>query len=188
MGVKVPETPEHIVEEKQPFGESDIDKAVEIMQQIYDKTNKHYRRFFEDELEHDLEIFPKPVFYTAEIQRGQSRGVESSWFSFGGGQQDESGQESTIRTVGKFKGTIEITNPARKQKFEDEKDELLKEIFEVLSELYQKKTGEHKAFDLSCAETSEDKATFIADCDSMGFKMPKLVALIEDISFAGMIK
>lgn len=40
------------------------------MQQIYDKTNKHYRRFFEDELENDTVIFPKPVFYNIDIHRG----------------------------------------------------------------------------------------------------------------------
>lgn len=50
---------------------------------------------------------------------------------FGGGsnQQDESGQETTLRKVGMFKGTIEIVNSERKRKFEEEKDQLLAEIF-----------------------------------------------------------
>ena len=65
--------------------------AVELMQQIYNKTNKHYRRFYEDELENDPEIFPKGIFHTENIIRGQSRGVEKSWFSFGAGNEDESG-------------------------------------------------------------------------------------------------
>ena len=145
MGVKIPSAvaaPGIEEEAKEPFGEDEIDKAVQIMQDVYDKTNKHYRRFFEDELENDPEIFPKPIFYTADIQRGQSRGVESSWFSFGGGQQDESGQESTIRSVGKFKGTIDIFNRERKQKYEDEKEELIEELFSLLSDLYQKRTGD----------------------------------------------
>lgn len=57
------------------------------MREIYDKSNKHYRVFFEDELEHDESIFDpkKPIFYNAEIMRGQTRGVEKSWFSFGAG-------------------------------------------------------------------------------------------------------
>ncbi len=61
------------------------------MQKIYAKTNKHYRVYFEDELEHNKEIFDKPIFYTAEIMRGQTRGVEKGWFDFGAGNQDESG-------------------------------------------------------------------------------------------------
>ena len=91
--------------------EEEVKEAVDLMQQVYDKTNKHYRRFFEDELENDKEIFPKPIFTNIEIKRGQSRGVEKSWF--GGGNQDESGQESTIRVIGKFKGVIDIYNPGR---------------------------------------------------------------------------
>ena len=101
--------------------ETKIRKAIEIMNQVYEKTNKHYRRYFEDELEHNEEIFSKNVFTNIDIKRGQSRGVEKSWFSFGGGQQDESGQESTIRTIGTFKGTIEIFNTERKARFEAEK-------------------------------------------------------------------
>lgn len=88
------------------------------MEKVYDATNKHYRRYFEDELENDPTIFPKPVFYSNGITRGQSRGVEKSWFSFGSGQQDESGQESTISQVGKFKGTIEIVNKEQAEIFE----------------------------------------------------------------------
>ena len=112
------------------------------MQEVYEKTNKHYRRFFEDELENDKELFPKPIFYNMDIMRGQSRGVEKSWFSFGDSNQDESGQESTIRKVGTFKGTIEIINKEQKEKFEKEKAELLNEIFKNLSVLYRRKTGE----------------------------------------------
>ena len=69
----------------------DIDVATQILSEVYSKTNKHYRVFFEDELEHDSDIFPKPIFYNAPIMRGQSRGVEKSWLSFGGGNEDESG-------------------------------------------------------------------------------------------------
>ena len=156
------------------------------MQEVYDKTNKHYRRFFEDELEHDKEIFPKPIFYNMDIMRGQSRGVEKSWF--GGGQQDESGQESTIRKVGTFKGTIEIVNNEEKAEFEAEKGRLLEEIFQNLSVLYRRKTGEGQEFDLDVVETAERKADFQADCEKMGLKMPQLTDFLEDVAFEGMIK
>lgn len=106
------------------------------MQKVYDKTNKHYRRFYEDELENDPEIFSKPVFLNVDIKRGQSRGVEKSFFSFGASNQDESGQESTIRTVGKFKGVVDIVNTEIKQKYEAKKEMLLSKIFESLETLY----------------------------------------------------
>lgn len=32
--------------------------------------NKHYRRFFPDELENNKEIFPKSPFHTANVVRG----------------------------------------------------------------------------------------------------------------------
>jgi len=49
-----------------------INLAVRLMRDIYDKSNKHYRVYFEDELEHDETIFdPKrPIFYNADIKRG----------------------------------------------------------------------------------------------------------------------
>ena len=97
--------------------DEEVKTALEMMEQVYEKTNKHYRRFFEDELENDKDIFPKPIFYNIDIKRGQSRGVEKSWF--GGGDQDESGQESNIRVVGKFKGVIDIYNKERREKFEN---------------------------------------------------------------------
>lgn len=123
------------------------------MQQVYDKTNKHYRRFFEDELENDKEIFPKPIFTNIEIKRGQSRGAEKSWF--GGGQQDESGQESTIRVIGKFKGVVEIFNKEKKARYEAKKNARLEELFKLLSDLYHKATGTRQTFDLSVVENEE---------------------------------
>ena len=59
--------------------------VADLMQQVYDKTNLHYRRFFEDELENHKEIFAKNAFYSFELKRGQSRGVQKSLFSFGQG-------------------------------------------------------------------------------------------------------
>ena len=59
-----------IVRENEKAANDAIQEAVGLMQQIYDKTNKHYRVYFEDELEHNKEIFDKEIFYTANIQRG----------------------------------------------------------------------------------------------------------------------
>ena len=36
----------------------------------YTDGRKHYRRFYDDELENDPEIFDKPTFHTFDIMRG----------------------------------------------------------------------------------------------------------------------
>ena len=43
---------------------------MDLLSQIYMLTNKHYRVYFEDELENDRDLFPKPIFVTAPIMRG----------------------------------------------------------------------------------------------------------------------
>lgn len=167
---------------------ADEDAATDLMAKIYEKTNLHYRRFFEDELENNTDIFSKNAFYNFDITRGQSRGVEKSWFSFGGGEEDESGQASTVKVVGKFKGTIEIINNELKAEFEEQKEELLTKIFDSLSRLYEGKTGTKKDFNLNSVETSEDKAALEEDLSRIGLKLPTLVNFMEDVSFGGMIK
>ena len=158
------------------------------MTEVYAKTNKHYRRFYEDELEHDKTIFPKPIFHTFDIMRGQSRGVQKSWFSFGGGQQDESGQESTIRVVGKFKGIVDIYNAERKAQYEQERAELMAQIFEKLSTVYEKETGQKKDFDLTVVESSEAKADFKTTCDSIKLGIPSIIPFFEDMAFSVVVR
>lgn len=151
-------------------------------------TNKHYRRFYDDELENDKEIFPESIFTNIDIKRGQSRGVKKSWFSFGGGQEDESGQESTIRTIGKFKGIIDISNTEDQKLYEAEEKRLLDEIFKTLSQLYESKNNQKKEFKLMCLSTSESKTNFVSDCKKMGVVMPELTTFLEDLAFSKMIK
>jgi hypothetical protein len=58
------------------------------------KTNLHYRKFYEDELENDTSIFadPNEPFRNIDVKRGQSRGLSKSWFSlFSADKEDESG-------------------------------------------------------------------------------------------------
>ena len=166
----------------------DEDKAMEIMQKVYDKTNKHYRRFYEDELENDVEIFAKNPFLSYPIMRGQSRGVEKSWFSFGAQAEDESGEATTEREIGKFKGTIEIVNSEQKEKFEKEKEAKLQGIFSTLSSIFHGKTGTKKEFSLDCVATSEDKAMLMEDLKRCDLRGTSLIPFLEDLAFAGMIK
>ena len=69
----------------------DVQNDNDILKQVVEMTDKHYRRFFDDELENNKDIFPKMPFINADIFRGQTRGLKKSWFSFGGENEDESG-------------------------------------------------------------------------------------------------
>ena len=72
--------------EKDDDEEEEAKKEAEITQ----ITKKHYRSFYNDELENDKELFKRMPFFAYDIWRGQSRGAKkSSWF--GGGDTDESG-------------------------------------------------------------------------------------------------
>ena len=74
--------------------------------------NKHYRRYYEDELENVKEIFSRFPFHTSDVIRGQSRGLSKGFFSWGflAKKTDESGQVSNQKVVGKFKGRLNIEN------------------------------------------------------------------------------
>jgi hypothetical protein len=82
-----------------------------------DKRNKHYRRFYDDELENVKELFPKKAFHTSDIIRGQSRGLSKGFFSWGflAKKTDESGEATNLKTVGMFKGRLNIENIKEKE-------------------------------------------------------------------------
>lgn len=72
---------------------------------------KHYRRFFNDELENVKSVLAiSSPFQTYEIKRGQTRGASAGVFAslFNEVKEDESGQVSTEELMGKFKAVIEV--------------------------------------------------------------------------------
>jgi len=74
-------------------------------------SNKHYRKFYNDELEHNSDLFGEKVFTSVDIVRGQSRGLKKSWWNvFSAQQTDESGESSDKKKVGYFKGRISVFN------------------------------------------------------------------------------
>ena len=95
---------------------------------------KHYRQYYPDELENIKEIFPKASPFTSyDIIRGQSRGLpKGGLFSFLSAKKklDESGQESTLKSVGKFKGIIEIESKGAKEHFTVSKKKMIDELIQ----------------------------------------------------------
>ena len=71
--------------------------------------NLHYRKFYEDELEKDVLLFPDPnePFFKTPIKKGQLHGLKKSWLSFFTPDKiDKSGEVSNETVVGYFKGRV----------------------------------------------------------------------------------
>jgi hypothetical protein len=73
---------------------------------------KHYRKYYPDELENSKEMMGPKTFDEYKLIRGQSRGISKSWLKsiFSREKKDASGEISTVKEVGKFKGLITVQN------------------------------------------------------------------------------
>lgn len=114
-------------------------RKAEEQDRMLDITNLHYRKFYDDELENNKDLFPKMPFISAPIKRGQSRGLKKSWFNvFSTDKVDESGQVSNEKEVGYFKGRIKVSNEAEEKEFKEKKGEKMEQIFDLLRDIHQK--------------------------------------------------
>ena len=71
-------------------------------------------------------------FSSFDIIRGQSRGIDKGGLMslFKKSKQDESGQVSTIKTVGKFKGIVEIEDNLDKKEYYINKKKIINELID----------------------------------------------------------
>lgn len=88
-----------------------------------ESNQKQYRRYFETELEDITELVGESPFNQYDIIRGQSRGASKSLFSQT--KQDEAGQVSTVKSVGEFKGLINVYDKAVKEEFLKTRENLI---------------------------------------------------------------
>lgn len=105
---------------------------------------KHYRQFYPDELENIKDIFPqKSPFNSLELKKGQSRGLSKGFFSslLRTSKKDASGQDSTEKVVGYFKGIVEVESREDKHAYAERKKELLAELVDKLKGISMKRTG-----------------------------------------------
>jgi hypothetical protein len=105
--------------------------------------NRHYRKFYMDELENNKEIFKKSVFNHAPVMRGQSRGLKKGFFSnlFTKTTEDDSGQVSSLKEVGSFKGYIKVYNKETHSAFKKQRRLAIDELFSLLDTLHMKEHG-----------------------------------------------
>jgi hypothetical protein len=109
-------------------------------ERLYQLTNKHYRKYYEDELENNKDLFPSHVFERVDIVRGQSRGLSQSWLSslWSSQRVDESDEQTNNKVVGYFKGRIDCYNIEEEKQHNVEKKKKVEYIFSMLSTIYSK--------------------------------------------------
>lgn len=84
-----------------------------------DSKQKHYRRYYNDELEETKAVMEKQTpFEQYDIMKGQSRGNSKGLMSlFSKDKTDDSGAITTEQSVGKFKGVITVNSQEEKEEF-----------------------------------------------------------------------
>lgn len=101
---------------------------------------KHYRKFYNKELENVPEIFETQTpFNTFELKKGQTRGAKTGMFSTA--KKDASGEADTVQVAGIFKAIIEVDNDVDRAKYQYRKNNLLVKLDEALKNSAIKHTG-----------------------------------------------
>jgi len=123
---------------------------------------KHYRKFYTDELEDIKECMSKPSeFDCFMLKKGQSRGASSGLLGglFGGPKVDESGSATTEKEVGKFKALITISQRSKEEEELKRKNFKLARIIELINEIHIQRFGKASKIGSGFfAETGLDEA------------------------------
>jgi hypothetical protein len=135
--------------------------------QKHDSKQKHYRRFYEDELENIEEVMPKSPFNNFIIKRGQSRGLSKGWF-WQKRNTDESDQVSTVKEVGEFKAIVSVVNKNIDEELKLVKQTRIDILKQTLNNLSQKLFDEPFNFDYDTLVSAEGRELFAAKLQQMG--------------------
>jgi hypothetical protein len=92
---------------------------------------RHYRKIINGSLEEEKDIFERESpFNTYLLKKGQSRGASGGLFS---SNKDASGQVSTEKICGIFKGVIEVENKEDKEAYLKKKDIMIKKMKDFIN-------------------------------------------------------
>lgn len=150
---------------------------------------KHYRRFYPDELENIDDMVGDKPFNEFDILRGASRGNKAGLFSgmFGKPKTDDSGQISTIKKVGSFKGVVKVRNPDEKDDFLQRKKGKEDRVMQLLNQIHNKRFGKDIVVNVDDLETAEGKNEFLAMLHKMGCSHLKIVRFLVQTKYENMM-
>ena len=168
-------------EERRTEALKDLTDPIKILERQTEITNLHYRKFYEDELENNKNLFPENPFLRIPIMRGQSRGLTQSWFSWGSSdKQDESGQLSNEKEVGYFKGRIKVSNDVAEQQFKKDKKYRMDKIMSLIQQIHQKALNKPLEMGLEQITSAESQAKFSNILQTMDIANPIFLEFLKD--------
>jgi hypothetical protein len=167
--------------------ECDIPPAALFIELGWDEDaqtkRKHYRRFYNRELEKEKSVLPKESpFNQYDLKKGQTRGGKKSLFSLGDGKQDASGQVDTTKVTGRFKAIINIQLKNEKATYAEKKLRLFNEMVGYLAELAKYREITDFDLDLSRLETFEGRQELRKKIEPLGVGHLKIVRRLADIN------
>ena len=120
-------------------------------------------------------------FLKIPVMRGQSRGLQKSWFSWSSDTiEDESGELSNEKQVGYFKGKIKVFNTAEEKKYERKKRNNLQKIMDSIAVVHQTILEEPMKIELDSLSTIDGRTEFFHMLRKLGLDDPNLVEFLKD--------
>ena len=104
-----------------------------------DKKDRHYRRYYPDELEQVAEVIPHKPFHEEKVFRGSSKSKGGSWLA--AILSKNANVEDMKQEVGYFKGLIKAYNKSDHLQSSVALKENNDLVMKMLQELYLKRTG-----------------------------------------------
>jgi hypothetical protein len=131
------------------------------------KEDRHYRRYYPDELEQVKEVIPRKPFHEESIYRGASQGAKG-WLSSMFKKNSANGAVEEKQEVGYFKGLIKAYNKAEMAMTVIGTQERNNLVLKLLHELYQRKKGQPMSFNFDKLETFEGRGKFTTMMEELG--------------------
>lgn len=120
--------------------------------------NKHYRKYYVDELENNKQIFFRKTFSTIDIKRGQSRGLNKGILDMLlPTNTDESGFKTSEKVIGQFKGHIHVHNKRTDEEYDLSKGRVMKKIQEQINDICHVKHDKDFESDIFGTTTAEER-------------------------------
>ena len=98
-------------------------------------------------------------------------------------ETDESGQVSTVKEVGKFKGIINVYNNDEAENYKSQRKSRTDLIKKLVRDIYQKKMNEPMAFDFDKLDTSESRLKFGSIMEKIGCAELQLATYLLESSY-----
>lgn len=150
-------------------------------------NRRHYRQLYGEELEKNKDIFAQASpFNTYEIKKGQTRGHSSGLFN--NEQEDESGQPSTEKCVGVFKGIVEVENKEDKKFYLKKKAKMIAQLKDFINQISLAVLQQPFLMDVEKLSNAEERNRFELECRKMHIDHLKISKALTNLNSDEILK